>query len=157
MANDIVNGIQGPFQHGWHLLTTYMDACPDDLWAEKHGGWPIWQQVAHVVAVADFFVPGGEGVPAPCSMESAMLKQQGGDMVDKAGMKAWTARVKARVDAWIASLSDADLAVRNDVLSDRIKREMTLGGTLVLQATHLQYHLGSCDAALRDRGLPGVF
>ena len=29
--------------------------------------------------------------------------------------------------------------------------------TLVMLASHTDYHIGSCDAALRDHGLPGVF
>ena len=72
-------------------------------------------------------------------------------------MKAYGAAVKAAVDARVARLTDADLTRIQERVSKKIGRELTYGAIMVMLASHTTYHLGSCDAALRDHGLPGVF
>ena len=78
-------------------------------------------------------------------------------MVSKEAMKAYGAAVKAAVDARVARLTDADLTRIQERVSKKIGRELTYGAIMVMLASHTTYHLGSCDAALRDHGLPGVF
>lgn len=159
MAREIVTAAQGPFLHAWGLLNAYVDACPDEIWAEKNGGWPVWQQIAHAVMVLDFFVLGEKDplLPAPCDMDVLMLKTQGAPALGKAALREYAAAVKTRVDAWIAGLEDADLAGTNTALSAKLGRETSYAATLVMLASHTDYHIGSCDAALRDHDLPGVF
>ncbi|MDR3358186.1 MAG: DinB family protein [Desulfovibrio sp.] len=150
---------QGPFEHMYDLLTEYLKVCPDEVWAEENGGWPVWQQIAHAFWVMDLFVcPDGESMPpAPFGAEAARLKARGGEVVGRAAMKEYAAAVKFRVDAWFARLTDAALAGTNPALSKKIGRELSYMATAVMLASHSGYHLGACDAALRDHGLPGVF
>jgi hypothetical protein len=159
MSRAIVTAAQGAFEHAYSLLTAYMDVCPEDIWAEKNGGWPVWQQMAHTLWVLDMFVckDGEDMRPAPFDAGTASLKVQGGRAVGRAEMKAYAATVKSRVDAWLSALTDADLAGTNPALTKKIGRELTYMATIVMLASHSNYHLGSCDAALRDHGLPGVF
>ncbi|MDR2055060.1 MAG: DinB family protein [Desulfovibrio sp.] len=159
MSREIVQAAQGPFERAYSLLTEYMDVCPDDIWAEKNGGWPVWQQIAHAVWVLDLFVCGdGETLPpAPLDEDVARFKAQGGEVVGRAAVKEYAAAVKSRVDAWFARLTDADLGRTNAALSKKIGRELTHIATVIMLASHTSYHLGSCDAALRDHGLAGVF
>ena len=160
MSRDIINAIQAPYRHSWSLLTQFMDVCPDNIWAETNGGWPVWQQVAHTVAVLNFFILENDDdtfVPAPAELGVLMLKEQGQQVVSKEAMKAYGAAVKAAVDARVARLTDADLTRIQERVSKKIGRELTYGAIMVMLASHTTYHLGSCDAALRDHGLPGVF
>ena len=160
MSREIVAALEEPYQRSWALLAQYMDICPENIWAETNGGWPVWQQVAHTVAVLNFFILENDDdiiVPAPTEFGVLMLREQGQQMVSKEAMKAYGAAVKAAVDARVARLTDADLTHIQERVSKKIGRELTYGAIMVMLASHTTYHLGSCDAALRDHGLPGVF
>lgn len=158
MSREIVLATQGPFLHAWGLLTSYIETCPENIWKEKNGGWPVWQQIAHAVMTLDFFVRGTEDLlPAPCDVDTAMLKVQGSAVVGKQAMQAYAAAVKERVDAWIARLTDADLPKLDTALTQKLGWDIPKAAVLAMLALHTSYHLGSCDAALRDHGLPGVF
>ncbi len=160
MSRAIVAELESPYQRAWGLMCQFMDVCPDEIWAETNGGWPVWQQVAHTVAVLNFFILENDDdtfVPAPAEFGVLMLKEQGQQVVSKEAMKAYGAAVKAAVDARVAKLTDADLTRVQERVSKKIGRELTYGAVMVMLASHTTYHLGSCDAALRDHGLPGVF
>lgn len=158
MSNNIVLAAQVPFQHAYSLLSAFVDQCPDHIWVEKKGGWPIWQQVTHALSALSFFanVPGDAPVP-PCPIEVLRLTTQGTQPLDKATVRDYAAACKARADAYIANLSDEALAAENTPLSARIGFSVSHAATLGMLASHTLYHLGSCDAALRDHGLPGAF
>ncbi|WP_300708818.1 DinB family protein [uncultured Desulfovibrio sp.] len=147
-----------PFAHAWGLLEAYLDACPDAVWAEKNGGWPVWQQFLHAAMVPDFFTRGEQDpLPAPAAPDVLMLSAQGRDVADKAAVRAYMAAVKARVDAWLERLDDAGLNAKDERLSAALGFAVDAMWIVVMLSAHTQYHLGSCDAALRDHGLPGVF
>lgn len=159
MSNPIVAAAQGPFQNAFGLLTKYIDECPEEIWLEKNGGWPVWQQVVHALSALGFLAdqPGDTPIAPPCAPDVAQLATQGTTPVSKADVKAYVEKCKARVDAYIASLSDGDLAANNEALTARIGFPVPHVSTLGMLASHTLYHLGSCDAALRDHGRPGVF
>ncbi|MDR1659188.1 MAG: DinB family protein [Desulfovibrio sp.] len=159
MPREIVQAAQGPFERSFSLLMEYMDVCPEDIWVEKNGGWPVWQQIAHIFWVLDFFVCGdGESMlPAPFDTDVARFKAQGDAVVGKDAIRKYAVAVKSRVDAWLARLTDAGLSGTNAALSKKIGRDLSHAATVVMLASHTGYHLGSCDAALRDHGLAGVF
>ena len=159
MSRETVLASQGPFDRAYSLLAEYIDICPENIWAEGNGGWPVWQQIAHTVMVMDFFVCGEneQFLPAPCDVDTAMLKVQGGAVIDKSAMKTYLAEVKAKVDVWFQQLTDADLPLPNVILTKKIGRALSYIAVVVMLTAHTNYHLGSCDAALRNHDLPGVF
>lgn len=160
MSRDIVAALEEPYQRAWALLAQYMDTCPENIWAETNGGWPVWQQVAHAIAVLNFFILEKDDeafLPAPAGIGVLMLKEQGKGVVSKEAMQAYGKSVKAAVDARLAALSNADLTRVQERVSKKIGRDLTYAAMIAMLASHTTYHLGSCDAALRDHGLPGVF
>ena len=160
MSRVITNSLQGPFNHAWGLLTQFIEVCPENIWEENNGGWPVWQQVLHAIAVLNFFIlekEDGQFLPAPCDIGVLMLKVQGNCKVSKDEAAKYGESVKAAVDAWLAGLDDAKLPVQHQRLSKRIQRETPYAAAVVMLASHTMYHIGSCDAALRDHALPGVF
>lgn len=159
MSQNLVKSLSGMAEYSFHLLEQFIDTCPDDLWAEKKGGWPIWQQVSHAIGSVDFFIEvPGEVLPPPLvSAEVGSLKSVATETVSKADMKAALKSARGRVDKFAAALNDEDLPKRNESLFAKTEMDLTLAYTLSLIGAHTLYHLGSCDAALRDRGLPGVF
>ncbi|MDR3074125.1 MAG: DinB family protein [Deltaproteobacteria bacterium] len=159
MSRDVVESQRGNFEFAFSLLLRFVEVCPDDIWNGKFGGWPIWQQVYHSINALDFFVaePGAEPAKGLVSRDIGSLSAIGEKPVSKADMRDFASRMKAAVDAYIASLTDASLSAKAEGASLRMGRETKHAGILVLLASHIFYHLGSCDAALRERGLKGVF
>lgn len=156
MSTAIVMAAQAPFQHSFALLSTFIVQCPDDLWSAKKGGWPLWQQVGHTLSALYFFAGVAPENP-PCAAEVLRLVEQGAQPVDKATMQAFGVRCKAAADAYIAGLTDAALTEENAGLSAALGVPVTHAGALGMLASHTLYHVGGGDAALRDKGLPGVF
>lgn len=159
MSQDITKSLQGPIDNAFGLVAKFIDVCPDDLWAEKAGGWPIWQQIYHSLGAVGFFVdaPGQSGAPALVPEPVADLQEVGTQPLSKDQVRGVLTDAKAKVDRFVAGLADADLPKRNEALFSKAQFEMSLAATMASICGHTLYHLGSCDAALRNRGLPGVF
>ena len=159
MSQAIVQNQRGNFDFAFSLLMQFIDVCPDDTWAKKFGGWPIWQQVYHALNAVDFFIsePGAEPVKGLVAKEVGSLSVVGDTPVSKADMKAFAAKVKAAADGYMNALSDADLTQKAAGASARMGRDTLHATVVALSIGHIFYHLGSCDAALREQGLKGVF
>ncbi|MDL2226292.1 DinB family protein [Deltaproteobacteria bacterium OttesenSCG-928-M10] len=159
MSRATVDALKGPIDQSFSLISQFIDVCPDNIWAEKSGGWPVWQQIYHSLGAVDFFVgsPGEAGSPPLVSADEAGLRKVSESTVGKADIKSACQAAKEKVDRYAAGLSDADLVKRNDGLFERAQMDMSHAATLSLLAAHALYHLGSCDAALRNHGLEGVF
>ena len=76
---------------------------------------------------------------------------------DKALVKALAEKAKAATDTYVTGLDDTALPKPNKHVSSALGRPVSHVATLGMLASHTLYHVGSCDAALRDHGLPGVF
>jgi hypothetical protein len=159
MSRAIVDAQRGNFEFAFSLMLQFIDACPDAVWSKKFGGWPIWQQVYHALNAVDFFIsaPGTEPADALATPEVASLSAQGDKPVAKAAMKAFAARVKAAADGYMDALTDAGMLAKAEGATLRMKRDTPHAGVMALMVGHLFYHLGGCDAALRENGMKGVF
>jgi uncharacterized damage-inducible protein DinB len=159
MSRIIVQSLEGSIQRGFGLVNQFLEVCPEAVWAKKFGGWPVWQQLYHTFASMDFFLPETNSAPvAPLfASDVAELKSTPPGTPEKSAIREVVAKAQAKAVAYAASLDDAALAQKNEGISSRIGREFTHAATLSLIAGHTMYHLGSCDAALREQGLPGVF
>ena len=159
MAGTITQSLEGNVQHAFSLLDKFVEVCPEDLWAQKFGGWPVWQQVYHALAAIDFFIrplDAPEETP-PFGDKEASLDANAANTVGKAQLKAYAEKMYQQAAAYIASLDDAALAQNHAGLAAHIGMPATHASALCLMTAHTLYHVGSCDAALRERGLPGVF
>ncbi|SBW01453.1 conserved hypothetical protein [uncultured delta proteobacterium] len=159
MSRAIVDSQRGNFTFAFSLILQFIDVCPDALWGKKFGGWPIWQQVYHALNAINFFIaaPGAEPVDPLTTPEVASLNAQGDKPVTKAAMKKFAARMKAAADGYMDALTDAGMLEKAEGASLRMKRDTTHASIMALMVGHLLYHLGSCDAALRENGMKGVF
>ena len=159
MARVITQSLEGNIKHAFGLLDKFMEVCPDDIWAKKFGGWPVWQQVYHALSAVDFFIRDMDA-PEQAALfgeEESNLSVSAKSTAGKAELIAMSADAQRRIDEYVASLDDESLAQNNAGLSARMSIPTTHAGALALITAHTLYHLGSCDAALRERGLPGVF
>ncbi|MDR0881800.1 MAG: DinB family protein [Candidatus Adiutrix sp.] len=157
MSNAIILAQKGAIDKSFDLLNQFIETCPDNIWAENNGGWPVWQQVYHALSVVGFFTGFNEGLPALAEPEVASLKKTAPNTVARDQLKTALTAARATVEKYIASISDDDLTKRNEAVFAAVQWDITHAFTLSTLAGHNLYHLGSCDAALRDHGLKGVF
>lgn len=159
MSTIVTKSLEGNILHAFGLTTEFVKVCPDSLWGRTFGGWPVWQQLFHAFASVDFFLrAAGAAEEDPLFQPGvAELKESPKEAPAKTVIKEFMDKVQSRVLAYAASLDDAALEQKNEGLSARMGRDVTHAGTLALIASHTMYHLGSCDAALRENGQPGVF
>lgn len=159
MPGIIVQSLEGNIKYVYGLLNKFMDVCPDDIWAKKFDGWPVWQQVCHTLYAVDFFtrpLEAPEETPL-LGGEEASLSVCAKSTAERGEVRAYAAKTEERINAYIADLNDAKFAQSNAARTARMGMPITRSGTLSLIAAHTLYHLGSCGAALREHGIPGVF
>jgi hypothetical protein len=154
----ITEALKANFDRGWGFLTQIIDVCPDAVWTKKAGGFVFWQQLYHCFATVDFFLLPKDGTPepGPWGAEVATFKAEPTAKPTKEELKAYAGKMKAKVDAWIATLDDASLSQTHEGFSARRGATMSNAMVLAILSGHSSYHIGSCDAILRDNGEKGV-
>ena len=163
MSQAIIGGQRAAFEQAYALVTQFIEVCPEEVWAKKFGGWPIWQQVYHALCYQFLTLQDGEALEQELYPPEVGSFQSTPDAAPlKKDMLAYAARMKAQVDAYLNALRDVDLPGINQGLTARVKafgmpREFSHSQTLAMLSGHTLYHLGACDAALREHGLKGVF
>ncbi|MCL1986300.1 MAG: DinB family protein [Betaproteobacteria bacterium] len=164
MSQSIIAGQRAAFEQAYGLLVQFIEVCPEDIWAKKFGGWPVWQHLYHALNSCQFW-----GLQDGETPEQGLYPHEVGRLQttpdaapSKKAVLEYAARMKAKADAYLDGLQDTDLPDINQGLTARMKalgiaREFSHSQTLVMLSGHILYHLGSCDAALREHGLKGVF
>jgi hypothetical protein len=157
MSRAIVEALEASFASTAKLVAKLAEICPDSLWQEKAGLWPIWQHVTHCGSAISFFTPGDPvALPKEISPDVANLKVVGEGLVEKQVVLGYFNANKALAEAFMAGLADSDLT-KNNAKVKPFGLEWTIAQTLVLFSSHINYHLGHADAVLRANGLEGAF
>lgn len=158
MANSFVKNYQGQMAFAIGLYKKYLEICPQDVWREKFGGWPVAQQIYHALAATVMFMASITGKmpenPAPTLGD---LNNRAETPAPREQAARLLANIETALEEMFADLSDEDLLKKNDQASQMLGRDTSNAAVIELMTCHLQYHLGSCDAALRQRGLEGAF
>ncbi len=159
MSNAIVSAQKGNFDFAFSLAMQFIEVCPDEIWKEKFGGWPVWQQLYHGISVSEFFIvdEGAASDAGPCPAGMTLSAVADAQAPSKDAMKTYVQKIKGAVDAWMGKMNDAALPQKHEGASSRMKGDYSNANIMVLLTGHLLYHLGGCDAALRQHGLKGVF
>ena len=162
MGREAIDVLQANFERIHGMLVAFTEACPENIWFETYGGYPVWQQAFHAFACYDFFVRGTDETPSPLyfgEKENDVIHFQAAPKaVSKTEMKEAATRAKAKIDAFFDSFKDdAELYQKHAGLSARIGVPFTILGLIATLSSHGFYHLGSCDAALRQNGLKGIY
>ena len=159
MSKAITQSLEGIVRHSFGLVDEFLKVCPDAVWAQPYGKWPVWQQLYHAFSAMDFFLrpKDAPAAPSPVPAPVGNLAEVAVDVPSKQLIHDFIHKAQAQALEYIAGLDDAALADNNEGMSARMGRDMTHAATLGLLASHTMYHLGCCDAALRQNGLQGVF
>lgn len=158
MSNQYVQPYVASVNFTFGLYEKFLVLCPENIWEEKFGGWPVALQYYHALSATGMLISSINGKkaenPAP---ESGGL----GDSLDhipaSALAKTYLVNLKKAFQDTIATLTDADLLKINGPVTQKFGRDVTVAETLELMACHMQYHLGACDGALRNSDLTAAF
>lgn len=158
MANDFVKQYEAPIDFTFGLFEKFLVLCPEHIWQEKFGGWPVSLQYYHALAATGMMIASIGGIRAENPNPKA---SDLGDSLDNLPTtdeaRTFLASLKRALDATIEKLTDQDLLKKDEPLSEKFGRDVTVAETLELIACHMQYHLGACDGALRATGLAAAF
>jgi len=161
MANPIKDSLTAFVARVFGLMDEFLKLCPEEIWAQRFGGWPVWRQFFHAFSSTDFFLRDKDAAerPSPFGSDAGNLrvKDSSAPTPSKEKMREYMEDTQKRVNDYLAVLDDVALGQINKGLSARFGQEYTHAVTITLLAGHIMYHLGSCDAALRESGRPGVF
>ena len=160
MSHEIIKSLQAPFNYANSLLKKFIEICPENIWQEKSGGWPVWQQVYHAVIATDFFISSSnqKAITLPLNEATAnLLDKSPQKTISKAEMLKLAEIMQARAEKYFNGLQDNMLAKKDEALSAGMETEATHAMAVSMLCGHIFYHLGSCDAALRNHDLEGVF
>ncbi|MDR1577971.1 MAG: DinB family protein [Deltaproteobacteria bacterium] len=139
------------------VLDQFLKACPEDLWAETFANWPISQYFWHVLWINDRVLPGPNLVnPAGATDDAALFKNKLTAVSKAEVAKLWAAQ-KPQTVAFVNSLTEANQNQRNENIFQAIGVEWGNVYSVIKLHSHAFYHLGTFDAALRSRGLPGIY
>jgi hypothetical protein len=158
MVRNVTEALKAHFDMGWNLLTQIVDVCPEAVWTKKGGGYVFWQQLYHCFSAVNYFLLPKDGTaePGPWGADVSGFKAEPTVTPGKEDLKAYAAKMKAVVDTWVAALDDAALSQNHEGFSARRGAPMSNATTLAIMSGHSMYHVGSCDAILRDNGEKGV-
>jgi hypothetical protein len=157
MNSSIVHSLVPCVADSMGKIKKLIQECPDNLWNEKSGGWPVWQHVAHSISASDFFTPGPPtAFDPPLTKDLIQLNVQGTEAVPKKVILDYYNKVETKVGDYLNGLNDIDLTKPNENTA-KIGLNWDISRTIVLLAAHPLYHLGYGDAVLRNNGLKGIF
>ncbi len=157
----IIQCFKDDFDRFWGLMEKQIEVCPDALWNKKGGGYVFWQQVLHSIACAELFALTGVDDKTVLldkyDREIIFLLKEPDFEVSKATMLEHARLAKAVADKFVTGLSAANLTDTQPRLSKTFGREQTMQNAVMALIRHCNYHLGCCDAVLRENGVKGVY
>ena len=157
----IIMCFRNDFDRFWDLMEKQIDVCPDDLWTQKVGGYIYWQQIFHSILCVEFFsICQADSEPVlqkKYPLDVAMLKTVPDMVISKQEMHDLAKQAKAIAHNFMEKLTVENLTEPQVQMSNRMKREQTMQNALIALIRHCTYHLGCCDAVLRQHGLEGVY
>lgn len=147
------------FDRFFSLIEKQIDVCPDSLWKQNAGGYPFWQQMLHVIACVELYaLQEGEASRQTRYDESVvMLSRLPQKEMSKEDMRSLACDMKELAHAFIASQTTASLTARHSRMSRLLGTDRTNQHALIGLVRHACYHLGCCDALLREHGFSGVY
>lgn len=160
MANPIIETCRSEFERMFTRVKKFIEVCPDDLWAGKSGGFYVWQQVYHTLAHFEFFSSRENEAPHPLPFPMPVIMFESAVVPfapSKTEMLVFAEEMASRARAYMDNLSPYEIFAPNPAFSAIVERPVNHLVGLIKFTAHTAYHLGCCDALLRERGLPGVY
>jgi len=131
------------------MLVDVIRVCPDHLWSVKVSGFVFWQQIYHVLSGLLFWTRKEGGEFTEPFQDRKLFPELDGEPVSsisKSEMKALANRAKMQIEDFFDRTVDSWIKQNNVIYPKLLNIDV-----IEMQIRHIQYHVGHCDAALRER------
>lgn len=133
------------------MLESLIDKTPNAIWNEKKGGFVFWQQILHALRSSLYwlrtetegFVEPYEELRVYPDLDNDPENELNKDQINKLLKEA------EGLAAYYFDRYDSEQLLMDSVLDHNISGL----DVVFMQIRHLQHHIGSCEAILRDSGL----
>jgi hypothetical protein len=144
----IMTILRRQFDPSFAMLREIIDICPQGLWESVSGGYPFWQQIMHTLMGTQYWLResaelisepdfGLGKVPDLGSVPDFILsREQVRNFADEVAISAWK---------HLDSMNDEKL-----IRASAVNPKTTYLDNIIGQIRHIQYHVGHCDAILRE-------
>lgn len=158
MSNKTPQVFKKSFDDIYDLLEKAVEVCPPALWMRKAGGFYYWQQLVHVFGLIDAFVLEPDAPPTQTryGLDILRLLKEGGPAPQKKEVLTLAKTMRTTADAYFSRMTDDALFTRNESRSQRKKREVSQLEAMITLVGHGHFHVGACDALLRENGAAGL-
>ena len=157
-SNLFITCFRADFDRFFGMLELQMERCPDGLWAEHVGGWPISQQFFHSLVCNEVYVfPDKEPDWHGHSKEIAMLDRDLDAPISRDAMRKLAATMKRAAHTYMDGLSAVALTEKHQTFSRLMGKDMNHLQALIAMIRHCNYHLGCIDTLFIERGIPLVY
>lgn len=136
------------------MLVGEIDACPDDIWNAKGGGFVFWQQLLHALTGILFWMrPEKISFQEPFSERRVYpeLEKPPEGYISKDEMRSFGEKVGTQLESFFRGKDDGWLTEKCAVYPKILNIDVT-----AMQIRHIQYHVGHCNGILRDRNYRAV-
>ena len=158
MAEAVIANFKKDFDMFWGLLGQQIARCPEGVWAKKAGGFPVWQQMLHAVAVTELIT-----LPAGAPSRQTMYEKGVIQFVvtpeapmRKEDLVALAEVIKLQAHAFMDGQTLESLGHTHEKFSGVFGTPLSNQSAITMLIAHLAYHVGACDAVFRDNAIPGV-
>ena len=152
----LTKAIKRQYDYSLTMLREVIDACPENLWTERIGLFPFWQQIYHSLYWADYNIQesyAGEKIFSwktkkvithELNKEKFVLVEH----LTKDELCSYFQAFIEKKEHFFYKISDTELLAPIPNRQD----DCTYLDIITNQIRHIMYHVGHCDCALREQG-----
>ena len=148
----LVNSLRNQFFLSFSMLEKIIEICPDGLWNKKVSGFIFWQQLLHTFAGIHCWLreEKPEIIPVFATFNGKNIYPEFENdpeiMLTKADLKTLCDEAKETAEKWFKGKDD-------DWLQKPMFNNFTNFDNTTGQLRHIMYHIGHCEAILREHGV----
>ena len=152
--NNFVEVLRGQYLKAFDAILALIDHCPDEMWTESHGGFPMAQQLLHPILDSIYYLRHDnrpperlETIVARLDVLQPNLDRPATETLSKDEIRALAGEHRPEIEEWFDTLADCGL---EESATDEGETKLR---TTLMNLRHLAYHGGHADAAFHERNM----
>ena len=151
MERTVTEAIGSTLINNLSLLEADIKNCPNELWEKKYGGDIYWHQIYHTMVATFAMLQNEKTSKLRTDIPDSIGMLKGGEYsgdYSKERMLQFVEKTKKHLTTYFSYMSDSLFSNKVDFFGKNI----SILDLLLINVGHIMYHIGACDAALRDNG-----
>ncbi len=138
------------FDPSFAMFREIIDICPQGLWESVSGGYPFWQQVMHTLMGMQYWLRESDEPISEPDFGLGKVPDLGSVpdfILSREQVRSFADDVAVSSRKHLDSMNDEKL-----FRASAVNPKTTYFDNIIAQIRHIQYHVGHCDAILREHG-----